>query len=481
MNRLYQGPVISDELGNLPIESAAERNPMSRGTVKNVLDNIDGVTVEELAEQYDTPMFVFSESSIRKQAKQMREAFLSRYPETSFTWSFKTNRLDAICMILKQEGWMAEVVSSFEYGKARHLGYAGDQIVFNGPYKRRDSIERALREGALIQIDNWDELACIESVAEELGGTYDVGVRIWFNSTHAPLWSKFGFSLANGEAYQAARRVIENPSLRLHTLHCHIGTYLLDPEAYRITTQAMLGLRQELKEDTGHQIACFNIGGGFPSNSLLHGMAGPSDMSVPHIDAYAEAITSELNQLPKPERPDLRLESGRYLVDEAGFLITSIVAIKGAARQHRVGSPLSDLVMKENKLSSHPAKLSYVLNAGISLLYSAAWFALNAGPHRSASGKSYPSRLLGDLCMEIDVIRETINLPQLRVGDYLTLHPVGAYNFDQSMQFIHLRPAVVLIDEHSKPHIIRDREDLEYIEDRERLPDHLTGVLHERN
>jgi diaminopimelate decarboxylase len=90
-------------------------------------------------------------------------------------------------------------------------------------------------------------------------------------------------------------------------------------------------------------------------------------------------------------------------------------------------------------------------------------------------GKLSPTRLLGDLCMEIDVIRETVNLPHLRVGDYLTLHPVGAYNFHQSMQFIHLRPAVVLIDENATPHVIRPREDVEYVEGRERLPDHLAG------
>lgn len=475
MSDTYKGPDISDELGNLPIESAAERNPLSRGTFHKVIDDIDGIAVADLAARYGTPVFVYSERKIRSQARQMREAFLSRYPDTSFAWSFKTNRLDAVCSILRQEGWSAEVVSSFEYSKARHLGYGGDQIVFNGPYKRRDSIERALREGALIQIDNWDELAVIEEVAAALGGTYDVGLRIWFNSAHAPLWSKFGFNLANGEAYHAARRVIDNPALRLHTLHCHIGTYLLDPEAYRLTTQAMLGLRKALQQETGHLVRCLNLGGGFPSKSLLHGMAGPAEMTVLPIEAYAEAITAELLQLPKADRPMLRLESGRYLVDEAGYLITSVVAIKGAAYKHASASPLSDLALKEQHLGGHPARLGYVLDAGVNLLFTAAWFAIDASPCRAVEGKLSPTRLLGDLCMEIDVIRETINLPRLKVGDFLTLHPVGAYNYDQSMQFIHLRPPAVLIDEASRSHLIRQREDLEYMESRELRPDHLVG------
>lgn len=133
MSDTYKGPEISDELGNLPIESAAERNPLSRGTFQKVIEEIDGLAVADLATLYGTPVFVYSERKIRSQARQMREAFLSRYPDTSFAWSFKTNRLDAVCSILRQEGWIAEVVSSFEYAKARHLGYGGGRSFSMGP------------------------------------------------------------------------------------------------------------------------------------------------------------------------------------------------------------------------------------------------------------------------------------------------------------------------------------------------------------
>jgi diaminopimelate decarboxylase len=75
--------------------------------------------------------------------------------------------------------------------------------------------------------------------------------------------------------------------------------------------------------------------------------------------------------------------------------------------------------------------------------------------------------------MAIDVIRETVDLPVLDVGDILTLHPVGAYNLAQSMQFIDYRPAVVLIDENGKPQLIRRRETLEDINGPELLPAHL--------
>lgn len=475
MNDMYQGPTITSELGRLPIEAAADRNRLSRGTASEVLESIDDSPVADLLRDYGSPLFVFSETTLRRQLRHMRDAFTSRYKKMSFAWSFKTNRLDAICKIIKDEGWAAEVVSDFEYEKARKLGYEGPEIVYNGPYKSRASLKIALEEGALVQIDSWDELAVVEELAGELDGTFDVGMRVWVTTGYAPIWSKFGFSLVNGEAQQAARRITGHAQFRLHTIHCHVGTYVLGPETFRVATQVLLGLRKELSDDTGHLVPCLNLGGGFPSNSLLHGMVGPADVVIPPIEDYADAIAAELNALPKRDKPLLRLESGRYLVDEAGYLVSTIVAIKGGPRRDAPPESLSSLVAKEQMLLSDTARLSYVLDAGVHLLYTANWFAIQPFPDRRVNSLPVPTRLLGCLCMEIDVIRDHVDLPHLQTGDHLTFHPVGAYNFDQSMQFIHLRPAVVLIGEDRKVHLIRREETLADMETAETLPAHLSG------
>ncbi|MBN2906194.1 MAG: hypothetical protein JXJ18_05760 [Rhodobacteraceae bacterium] len=475
MTETYESPRISAELGNLPSALSAERNPLARGYVSQVLDQIDGVAIEDLAAEHGSPLFVFSERTIREKADRMRTAFRSRYPDTQFFWSFKTNYLDAICSIFKSEGWGAEIVSGFEYAKARHLGYRGDEIIFNGPYKSPASIRRALSEGAVIQIDNWDDLERVEEAAADLGGTFDVGIRVWFATGHGPIWSKFGFSLASGEAQRAAVRIVESPRLRLHTLHSHIGTYMLDPEAYRVAVRSMLGLRAEIAEDTGHLVPCLNLGGGFPSYSLLHGMRGPAEAAVAPIERYAEAITSELMALPEKERPQLRLESGRHLVDEAGYLVGTVVAVKNAPIVPLPDATgLSALSIKESSLLTRAPKTSYVMDIGINLLYTAAWFEISVRPARETRQMPESARLVGDLCMEIDVIREDVALPRLRVGDRLTLWPVGAYNLGQSMQFIHIRPEAVLIDRNSQVHIIRRRERLEDVESAEVLPDYLS-------
>lgn len=471
MNNNYLPPTISAELGRHALDAAADRNLYARGTRAPTLFEIDGMPVAALAQQFGSPLFVFSEHDLREKARHLRAAFTSRYENTRFAWSYKTNYLSAICQVFHDEGWMAEVVSDFEYQKARKLGIRGQDIIFNGPFKPRPILEQAIGERALIQIDNWDELGLIEALTRDLDEPLEVGIRVWLDAGIRPIWSKFGFAVENGEAARAAHRIQANPKLSLHTLHTHIGTYILDPNAYRVAVTKLQALREQLHAARQHWVPCINLGGGFPSNSLLHGMTGPAELVVPPIDAYAEAITEVLNRLPPEQRPQLRFESGRHLVDEAGYLLTSVVTIKGI--RHPMTEPAGLRDYKEQLLVGEAAQTSYVMDAGINLLYTAAWYQMDVLPSRSIEAPPAPSRLYGPLCMVIDVLRYSIDLPPLKVGDLLTLHPVGAYNVSQAMQFIDYRPAVVLIGMDGKPELIRAREVLHDVDGPERMPAHL--------
>lgn len=472
-NEGYSRPAISSELGSRPIETAADRSLFSRGLHSASLSEISGVPVATLAERFGTPLFVYDENTIREQAKRLRTAMTSRYPRVEFAWSFKTNYLDAICQVLRSEGWGAEVVSQFEYQKARHLGYDGSEIIFNGPYKPREALKRAIAEGALIQIDNWDEMAVLEELSEEASRPVRAGIRAWMDTGIKPVWSRFGFALETGEAERAAARILKNPRFSLEALHAHIGTYILSPAAYGTAARKLIALREELDAKYGHLVDCINLGGGFPSLSLLHGMPGPPEQTIPPIENYAEEITSVLRKLPDDRQPLLRFETGRYLVDEAGYLLTRIVAVRGSAIAATDPSDLGALALKEQMLSADSAQLSYVLDAGINLLYTAAWFQIEALPEFPSGAPPVPARLIGPLCMALDIVRERVDLPPLSSGDLLTLHPVGAYNQSQSMQFIRFRPAAVLISPDGQVEVIREGEHLEDIEHNERVPPHL--------
>ena len=469
MSQPYDFPTISSELGRSP-EAAIDRNYYSRGGFVPALPAIDGVEVTRLTREFGSPLFVFSEHDLRAKARRARDAFRHRYDNTVFAWSYKTNYLNAVCQILHSEGWLAEVVSQFEYEKARALGIAGKNIIFNGPHKPRAILERAMAEGALVQIDNWDELNLVDELARGMKKPVDVGIRVWLDAGVRPIWTKFGFAVPNGEAARAAGRIAAHSKLRLHTLHTHIGTYILAPDAYRVAAQTLATLREQIALEHDHVVPCLNLGGGVPSNSLLHGMPRPADHVIRPIEDYADAITGVLNKLPEKKRPMLRMELGRHLVDEAGYLLASVVAMKGHDRPTPSTTDLSARTAKEWQLLQEDPKRGVLVDIGINLLYTAAWFEIGVYPSRLINTPAIPTRLYGDLCMAIDVIRETVDLPTLDVGDVLTLHPVGAYNLSQSMQFIDYRPAVVLIGENGKPELIRRREKLEDINGPEILP-----------
>lgn len=463
VNPPYENPTISADLGSSS-GIAIDRNLYAHGSYINPITHIDDIDVESLLKRHGSPLFVFSERQIRSKARRAKEAFQSRYENVSFAWSYKTNYLASICDIFHQEGWLAEVVSDFEYDKARKNGICGKDIIFNGPHKPLPILSKAISENALIQIDNWDELANIEEITKSPTQRTSVGIRVWLDAGIKPVWTKFGFAVGNGEALRAAIRVVQNSGLMLDTIHCHIGTYILDPEAYRRACRILIALREQILSECGHLVPCLNLGGGIPSSSLLHGMIGPPEINIPSIENYAEVITSQLKALPKAKRPLLRLELGRHLVDDAGYLLSTIVAIKAGDFPSSTEADLSGSKAKEWLNLYADAKRGLVLDAGINLLYTAAWYQISVAPTRLIRKPPIPYRLYGSLCMAIDVIRDNVDLPPLNTGDILVLNPVGAYNLTQSMQFIFYRPPVILIKTNGDIQLIRRKENLEDIE-----------------
>ena len=466
-------------------------NPQRLGRVP-VMESIDGVPVAELIRQHGSPLFVFSESNLREKIREAREAFESVYPEVRFAWSYKTNYLNAICRLFHQEGSIAEVVSGFEYEKARSNGMPGDQIIFNGPWKDPKSLRLAVEEGAMIQIDNRDEMLALAKIADERNADLPVALRIHVDTgTHA-VWSKFGFSVEDGEALRLIRWMRDNTRLKVRGIHCHAGTFLLDANAYVIATERVVELAIATEEAGAGVIEYLNLGGGFASHARLHGQYLPPEQATPTFDAYAEAICGTIKRRwPSGHKlPKLYLETGRAMVDEAGYLISSVVAVKQRS-MHEAGQSLAaygkGAVSPASALGAYgkgavPASVgtrrnAVVLDAGINILYTSTWYQPTIYPASPPASAAQPTTVYGCLCMNIDVIREEASLPDLRAGDAVVMHPVGAYNLTQSMQFITYRPAVVMIDPDCGVHVIRRREVLEDVQGPEEVPEHLVGKI----
>jgi len=429
----YQKPTINK------VDFAMASKYGSPMKTQKIRTEIDGISVHELTQKFGSPIFVFSERKIEELYNNLYSAFSSRYPDVQFGWSYKTNYLNEICNIFHGLGSCAEVVSEFEYQKARALGIEGKDIIFNGPYKPYEDLKIAVQEGAKIHVDNLFELNDLEKIADELGVKIPVAIRINMDTGIYPQWSRFGFNFESGEAYEVVQRMYAGGKVYLVGLHSHIGTFMLDANAYKLATMKIMQLKEKVENDFACEIAYIDLGGGFASKSNLKGVYQSADVIVPTPDDYAEAITNAIYEYNKSEKlPKLYLETGRALIDEAGYLLTSVHGYKRFP----------------------DGKKGYILDAGVNLLYTSTWYNFNIELDKRYEGENEPSMLNGPLCMNIDVIEENLMLPPLDRGSILSISPVGAYNYTQAMQFIRYKPAAILIGSDGEARCIKEVDDL---------------------
>ncbi|GET20253.1 alanine racemase [Prolixibacter denitrificans] len=417
------------------------------------IPQIEGLSVEELMKKYGSPLFVLSEKTIRDTYRSALKAFETRYPSVQFAWSYKTNYLDSVCRIFHQEGSWAEVVSRFEYEKALSNGVPGNQIIFNGPHKTRDDLEVAIENDSLIHIDHFDELYTLLEIAGKSATKPKVAIRVNMDTGIYPRWERFGFNYENGEAWDALNRIMLSGKLDLVGLHTHIGTYILAPSAYGMAANKLAQLAINLARKYNHHVQYIDMGGGFASKNTLKGAYLPGTDTCPTFDEYADAITSALinSEIEPDHMPTLFLETGRALIDDAGYLLGTVIANKRLPDGRR----------------------ATVVDAGVNLLFTSFWYDHQVVPAVISSQHTENTTIYGPLCMNIDILRDAVMFPLLRPGERIVIPRVGAYNMTQWLQFITYRPNIVLIDTEQRVHVIREQENQNTFQTSERIPQYL--------
>jgi diaminopimelate decarboxylase len=428
-------------------------NKFGRQQVTRPMTEIDGVPIERLVAEYGSPLFVFSERTLIASHNAMRDAFMSRYPRVRIAWSYKTNYIEAICRVFHREGAWAEVVSPFEYDKALRSGVAPTEIHFNGPYKPDEALARAANAGSIIHVDNFEEIVRLEAIARQSGRRPRVAVRVNMAIDGLQSWSRFGLNLESGQAHDAVRRIQASGVLELVGLHTHIGTYVLEPAAYGAAATKLAMFANEVRAEHGVALSFIDLGGGFASQNTLKGQYLAGEQASPGFTRYADAICQGLGALDcgNAERPTLVLESGRALCDSAGHLVATVQASKRQPDGQR----------------------GLILDAGVNLLFTSFWYDHAVASAQEVRGAHEPAVLYGPLCMNIDVLRESVQLPPLAVGQRVVFRNVGAYNTTQWMQFITLRPAVVMIGRNGSVSVIRRAETVDDLTSFEEVPEWL--------
>ncbi|WLG96017.1 diaminopimelate decarboxylase [Pseudomonas sp. FP198] len=377
----------------------------------------EGVALSAIAERFGTPTYVYSRAHIEAQYRTFADA-LEGMPHL-VCFAVKANSNLGVLNVLARLGAGFDIVSGGELERVLAAGGSADKIVFSGVGKTREDMRRALQVGVhCFNIESTDELERLQVVAAELGVRAPVSLRVNPDvdaGTHPYISTglkenKFGIAIADAEDVYV--RAAQLPNLEVLGVDCHIGSQLTTLEPFIDALDRLLALVDRLG-DCGIYLRHIDLGGGVGVRYR--------DEEPPLVADYITTVRERL------EGRDLALmfEPGRYIVANAGVLLTEVEYLKHT--EHKdfaiVDAAMNDLI--------RPA------------LYQA-WMDVTAVRPRDTAARAYD--IVGPICETGDFLAKGRELA-LEEGDLLAVHSAGAYGFVMSSNYnTRGRCAEVLVD-----------------------------------
>ena len=293
---------------------------------------IDGVDLDALAREHGTPLYVYSETELRARAAEYREAF----GPGAVSYAGKAFLCGAMARLVADEGLHLDVATGGELQLALHAGFPAARIVFHGNNKSDAELLLALERGVgRIVADSFDELDRIDAlVSAHRAAPARVLVRVTPGveaHTHEYIAtgaddSKFGFTVSNGSARDAALRVVKSEAMHFAGFHCHIGSQILVLESFARAAAVVAGLAADVVRATDVAVAEINLGGGLGVPYTADELDAPSiaefgrETRANFADACA---TFALDPVPA-----LTVEAGRSIAGPAGVTLYTVGTIK---------------------------------------------------------------------------------------------------------------------------------------------------------
>ena len=377
----------------------------------------EGVALSAIAQRFGTPTYVYSRAHIEAQYRSFTDA-LNGVPHL-VCYAVKANSNLGVLNVLARLGAGFDIVSRGELERVLAAGGKADKIVFSGVGKTREDMRRALEVGVhCFNIESTDELERLQVVAAEMGVRAPISLRVNPDvdaGTHPYISTglkenKFGIAIADAEDVYI--RAAQLPNLEVLGVDCHIGSQLTTLPPFLDALDRLLALIDRLGE-CGIYLHHIDLGGGVGVRYR--------DEEPPLIADYIQAVRERI------EGRDLTLmfEPGRYIVANAGVLLTQVEYLKHT--EHKdfaiVDAAMNDLI--------RPA------------LYQA-WMTVTAVTPRDSEARAYD--IVGPICETGDFLAKDRQLA-LEEGDLLAVHSAGAYGFVMSSNYnTRGRTAEVLVD-----------------------------------
>jgi len=406
------------------------------------------IRVEDVAEKYGTPLYLYSYHTLIDHYIKLKTAFKSIEPLICF--SVKANSNLALLKALVDKGAGLDIVSGGELFRARKIGCPAERIVYASVGKTDAEIEEAIKRKILFfNVESIPELENINRIASHQERTVNIAIRINPDvepKTHrfittGKLTNKFGIDFKTAE--KIFRQCYNYSSVRLNGVHIHIGSQITVAEPFVAGITKVVKFIEKLKRENIH-LQYLNIGGGL---GIIYDKEAPQT-----AQKFAQKI------LPLLTKTGLKIimEPGRFIVGNAGILIAKVLYIKKT-----------------------PLKKFVIVDSGMNDLIRPALY----GAYHQILPLQIPSHepqekadVVGPICESGDFFAKDRILPKLKSGDYLAIMGSGAYGFSMSSNYnSRRRPEEVLVVK-DKTFIIRKREDYDDLISNERIPPFLLGL-----
>ena len=398
---------------------------------------IEGVSALNLAERFDTPLYVTSETRVRENYRKIYSALKRNYEKIRIHYSAKANTSLSVLKILESEGAYLDAVSVGEVFLALNADFPPERILFTGTNVKNDELKFLLDSNVMMNVDSLSELKRLLKMATpELLSVRlnpEVGAGHHEHCITAGKNSKFGLwenSLL--EAYETALKA----GVKRFGIHMHIGSGILTVEPFILATEKLLDVANKVHRQTGIDFEFINIGGGM-------GVPYRPEEKQLNLNLFSDRVLGLFRR--KIEEyglgePIFCVEPGRYIVCDAGILLTAVNTVKATPFKRFVGvdAGFNTLVRPAMYGSYHPIIVANKLGLLGEETYDVA----------------------GPLCESGDILAKDRKLPKIEEGDLLAVLNAGAYGFSMSSQYNSMPRAAEVLVKDGKYTLIRERESL---------------------
>jgi len=398
----------------------------------------DGISVKDLAQKYDTPLYIVSEKRIRDNYNRLHDALIRNYKYIRIYYAAKANSNLTVLNILQSQGAYLDVVSPGEVFMGLISKYTPDRIMFTGTSVRNDELKMLTDANVTVNVDSLSQLERLLKIAVppvlSVRVNPEIGAGHHNHCVTAGPSSKFG--LMEEEAIQAYA-IAQRARVERFGIHMHIGSGILDVEPYVLAVEKLLSVAKRVQEEVGVAFEFIDIGGGFGIPYK------PEDQEF-DLAAFASRVVTLFKTKVSEYglgKPFLCVEPGRYLVCDASILLTTVNTIKVTPAKKFVGvdAGFNTLVRPMLYSSYHPILVANKLGLADKVTYD----------------------IVGPICESGDSLARDRVLPVVEEGDLIAVLNAGAYGFSMSSQYnARPRAAEVLIRQ-GKAVVIREREQLD--------------------